>query len=225
MTIPPPPPPGQQPLQPDTGTEAAMVTTLAGLLLTAVSVAAILEALKLRFTIGADLRRGLGAALGVVMASPPPVTGIIGAASAQTSRMNLARRAQFVVSAGKRLAGDVRQARAQGKPVARALLDGLARERRYYAQHVAAMWNRATAAGKTDMAAMEHGNLLGWNSVRDRRTSLECRSADGKNYLASAMPDIGYPGAVHPSCRCFPGPAHPGGRMLPSAGTRYGRAA
>jgi hypothetical protein len=113
VTTPPSPPPGQQPLQPDTGTEAAMVTTLAGLLLTAVSVAAVLEALKLRFTIGADLRRGLGAALGVVMASPPPVTGVIGAASAQTSRQNLARRAQFVLSAGKRLAGDVRQARAQ----------------------------------------------------------------------------------------------------------------
>lgn len=219
MTTPQPPPPGQQPpQQPDTGTEAAMVTTLAGLLLTAVSVAAILEALKLRFTIGRDLQRGLAAALGIVMSSPPPVTGVIGAASAQTSRMNLARRAQFVLSAGKRLAGDVRQARAQGKPVARALLDGLARERRYYAQHVAAMWQRATAAGKVDMEAAVHGDLLSWNTVLDGKTSAECRAADGKNFHASAMPVIGYPGSVHPHCRCFPGPPRPGAPLLPSRG-------
>jgi hypothetical protein len=205
MTTPSPPPPGQQPpqQQPDTGTEAAMVTTLAGLLLTAVSVAAILEALKLRFTIGRDLQRGLAAALGIVMSSPPPVTGVIGAASAQTSRMNLARRAQFVLSAGKRLAGDVRQARAQGKPVARALLDGLARERRYYGLHVAAMWQRATAAGRVDMEAAVHGDLLRWNTVLDSRTSPECRAMDGRLFRASRMPAIGFPGAVHPSCRCY----------------------
>lgn len=203
MTTPQPPPAGQQVPPPDTGTEAAMVTTLAGLLLTAVSVAAMLEALKLRFTIRRDLQRGLAAALGVVLAHPPPVTGVIGAASAQTSRQNLARRAQFVMSAGKRLAGDVRQARAQGKPVARALLDGLARERRYYGLHVAAMWNRATAAGKVDMEAATHGDLLRWNTVLDSRTSPECRAMDGRLFRASRMPAIGFPGAVHPSCRCY----------------------
>ena len=105
---------------------------------------------------------GLEGSLGVAMASPPPVTGVVGAASAQTSRQNLARRAQFVLSAGRRLAGDVRQARAQGTPVSAALLDGLTRERRYYNLHTAAMWQRATSAGKIDMAALEHGHLLGW---------------------------------------------------------------
>ena len=233
MTTPAPPPqqqvpPGQQvPPQPaPTGAvEAMLVTTVAGLLLTAVSAAAVLEAVKLRFTLSLDLQRGLGAVLGVVMSSPPPVTGVIGAASAQTSRQNHARRAQFVLAAGKRLVADVVQARSKGQPVTRALADGLARERRYYGMHLAAMWNRATAAGKTDMEAAVHGPLLGWYSVLDSRTSPACRKADGMNFYADAMPDINFPGATHPSCRCLPGPPHPGGKLLPTRGARYARAA
>lgn len=221
-------PPGQQPYPPQPmapAVEAALVTAIAGLLLTAVSAAALLEALKLRFRLSAALWSGLEGSAGVAMGTPPPVTGVVGAASAQTSRQNLARRAQFVLSAGRRLAGDVRQARAQGKPVSAALLDGLARERRYYSQHVAAMWNRATAAGKTDMAAVEHGDLLGWLAVKDRRVSPECAAASGKNYHASRMPDIGYPGAVHPSCRCEAVAPWPSAPLLPSRGPRYARAA
>jgi hypothetical protein len=75
------------------------------------------------------------------------------------------------------------------------------------------------------MAALEHGNLLGWNTVIDERTSAECRAADGKNYYATAMPDIGFPGSVHPACRCYPSGPHPGGRLLPSRGKRFARAA
>ena len=72
------------------------------------------------------------------------------------------------------------------------------------------------AAMNTDMASWSYGDLLGWYTVRDARTSAECLAADGRNFSASAPPLIGYPGAVHPHCRCYPGPAHPGGRMLPS---------
>ncbi len=232
MTIPQAPPqqypPGQPPppqQQGDAAQDAALALAIAELLLIAASAAVMIAALKLRFTLTAELWQGLEGSAGIAMATPPPVTGVVGAASAQTSRQNLTRRAQFVLSAGKRLAGDIREARAQGKPMGRALLDGLARERRYYSQHTAAMWNRATAAGKTDMEAAVHGDLLGWNAILDNRTSAECRAADGKNYLASSMPDIGYPGAVHPSCRCFPSAPHPGGRMLPGRGTSYRRAA
>ena len=218
----PQPPPQPQQVPPDQlapAVEAALVTAIAGLLLTAVCVAAVLEALKLRFTLSQALWSGLEGSLGVAMASPPPVTGVVGAASAQTSRQNLARRAQFVLSAGRRLAGDVAQARAQGKPVSAALLDGLARERRYYGLHVAAMWQRATAAGKTDMAALEHGRLLGWYTVIDGKTSAECRAADHHNFYADRMPDIGWPGGgPHPNCRCWAGPPWPGAPLLPSRG-------
>ena len=225
MTTPAPPqqvPPGQQPYPPQPLTpavEAALVTAIAGLLVTAVSVAAVLEALKLRFTLSRALWSGLEGSLGVAMSSPPPVTGVVGTASAQTSRQNLARRAQFVLAAGRRLAGDVAQARAQGKPAGAALLDGLTRERRYYSQHVAAMWQRATSAGKVDMAALEHGRLLGWYTVRDSKTTRECLAADHHNFYADQMPEIGWPGSgPHPNCRCFAGPAWPDAPLLPSRG-------
>jgi hypothetical protein len=224
MTTPAPPPqqvpPGQQPPpQSDAVQDAAMVLLISELLLTAASAAMLIGAVRVRFAMSSALLSGLHGSATIAMEHPPPVTGVIGPASAQTSRQNLARRAQFVLSAGKRLAGDVRQARAQGKPVGAALLDGLARERRYYSQHIAAMWNRATAAGKTDMAAAEHGRLLGWYTVLDGKTSAECKAADRHNYYADRMPDIGWPGGgPHPNCRCFPGPAWPGAPLLPMRG-------
>lgn len=216
-------PPGQPP--PEQEDDTAIVLAIAELLLVAASAAVLIAALKLRFKLTSALWSGLEGAAGIAMENPPPVTGVVGAASAQTSRQNLLRRAQFVLSAGRRLAGDVREARAKGEPAGKALLDGLARERRYYGQHTAAMWNRATAAGKTDMAAAEHGDLLGWLSVLDKKTSAECRAAHGKNFYASRMPDIGWPGAVHPSCRCMPSMPWPGGKLLPSRAGLFARAA
>jgi len=229
VTTPVPPqqqvPPGQQPPPPDTAQDAALATAIAELLLVAASAAVLIAALKLRFTLTSELWQGIEGAATVAMQSPPPVTGVVGAASAQTSRQNLLRRAQFVLSAGKRLAGDIKQARAQGEPVGRALLDGLARERKYYNLHTAAMWNRATAAGKVDMAAMEHGPILGWLARLDQKTSAECRKASGKNFYASAMPVIGFPGSVHPSCRCEAVAPWPGAPLLPSRGRAFARAA
>jgi hypothetical protein len=253
-------PPGQQPVP--TGTEAALVTTTAGLLLTAVSAAALIEALKLRFTLSQDMWQALAGSASIAMASPPPLVGVVGPASAQTARQNLARRAQFVVSAAKRLVSDIaagRSALPEPEPgpaeaqaaelnvlrgaqfkeakhkrlqadIARgrsgdvgawpAFQAGMARERRYYSLHLAAMWNRARAAGMVDMAAQEHGNLLGWYAiVGDGKTTRECLAADRHNFHADQMPDIGWPGGgPHPNCRCFPGPAWPGAPLLPSRG-------
>lgn len=233
MSTPQPPPqqPGQPPVQPpppqqqDGLDDAALALAMATLLVTAVSAAAVIAALRVRFALSAYAWQALGGVLGDVMQHPPAVTGVVGAASAQTSRMNAARRAQYVLAASKRVVGAMREARSQGTPVLGALRDALATERRYYSMHKAAMWNRATAAGKTDMEAAVHGDLLGWNAVLDARTSPECRAADGCNYRASRIPDIGLPGSVHPHCRCFPSAPHPGGRLLPSRGASYRRAA
>lgn len=211
--------------QPQPATDAALVTAAAELMLTMASAALVIAALRLRFTLSAVLWDGLESSLSIAMAQPPPVTGVVGAASAQVRRQNTLRRAQFAVSAGRRLASDMTAARSHGDSPVRALAAGLARERRYYSAHTAAIWNRAVAAGRADMAALEHGDLLGWHAVLDDRTSAECRAADGRNFLASAMPDIGFPGAVHPHCRCLPVAPFPGARMLPSRGIRYGRAA
>lgn len=218
---PPPPPSGLD----DPALAVAVASVLAGVGGPAVTIAATIAALKVRFALTAAAVQALGAVLNVVLAHPPPVTGVIGAASAQTSRTNLARRAQYVIAAAKRVMGAVRDARAKGTPVTAAVRAQLERERRFYGMHQAAMWNRARAAGQTDMAAAEHGDLLGWNTVIDDRTSAECRAADGKNYRASRMPDIGFPGSAHPACRCFPGPARPGAPLLPSRGKRFARAA
>jgi len=231
MTTPAPPP--QQPVPPpppsgldDPALAIAIASVLVGEAGPAIAAAGAVAALKVRFMLTTAAVSALGAVLNVVLTHPPPATGVIGAASAQTSRVNLARRAQYVIAAAKRVLGAARDARAKGEPVGAAIRAQLAKERRYYEQHQAAMWNRAAAAGKTDMAALEHGNLLGWNAVKDARTSAECRSADGWNYRATAMPDIGWPGSVHgTTCRCFPGPPHPGGRLLPSRGRRFARAA
>jgi hypothetical protein len=226
-----PPPQGQQPPPPppsdldDPAIAIAVAAVLAGTLGPGITVAATVASLKVRFALTAAAVTALGAVLNVVLAHPPPLTGVIGAASEQTSRMNAARRAQYVIAAAKRVMVAVVEARSKGLPVGAAIRDQLAKERRYYEQHQAAMWNRAAAAGKTDMAAMEHGNLLGWNAVLDSRTSAACRIADGRNYYASRMPDIGFPGSAHPACRCFPGPAHKGAPLLPSRGKRFARAA
>ena len=219
MTTPQPPPqqqvpPGPPPTPPqsDAAQDIALVTAISELLLTAASAAVMIAALKLRFKLSAELWQGLQGSAGVAMAQPPPLTGIVGAASAQTSRQNLIRRAQFVLSAGRRLAGDIVQARAQGKPVRTALADGLARERRYYSQDTAAIWQRATAAGKIDIEAATHGLLLGWYAKHDKRVTAECLRADRHNFYVTDPPDIGLPGiGPHVGCRCEAGPPWPGG--------------
>jgi hypothetical protein len=232
MTTPAPPqrqpPPPVQPPPPPPGLDDPLLAVAVAAALAAgpaVTVDATIQALKAHFILTPLALAAMAETFGFVSEHPPPVTGVIGPASEQTSRLNLARRAQYVIAAAKRAMGAATAARAKGKPVLAAMRDHLAKERRWYEQHQAAMWNRARAAGQTDMAALEHGDLLGWNTIIDKRTSAECRAADGWNYHATAIPDIGLPGSVHPGCRCYPSGPHPGGRLLPSRGQRFAKAA
>jgi len=211
----------------------AIAVTLAGMLLTALTAAAIVAALMFRFrrarsavphTFWQGLRRVLDR---IVLAHPPAVTGVIGAASEQVSRMNLARRAAFAVAAATRVAGAMAEARAQGEDVDAAAEAQILKESRYFQQHLDAMWARAAAAGQIDLEAAAHGNLLGWQSVRgDGRTTAECKAADGGNFYVDDPPDIGLPGiGPHFGCRCKPVAPWPGGRLLAGSGKRHGRAA
>lgn len=228
---PPPYPPGQQPPTPpqqdDDGLDdAALAVAVAALLLTAISVVALIAAIRIRFALSAIAWQALGAVLTFVMASPPPVTGIIGAASEQTGRMNAARRAQYVLAATRRVIVAVREARSKGQPVGDAIRAQIAREQRWYSAHQAAMWNRAAAAGKIDMEAAVYGPLLGWYAKRDKSTTADCLKADRHNFYVTAPPDIGLPGiGPHVGCRCEAGPPWPGALLLPSRGARYERAA
>lgn len=268
--VPPPPVPPLGPVL-----EAQLVTTAAGLLVTAVSAAAVLDALKLKFTLSRDLQAGLFGSATIAMEHPAPITGTIGPASERTAGMNLARRAQFVLAAGKRLAADIAAGRSgrTGPPpppppepeppgpasgqtadlnllrraqfakakrdrlaadIARgqagdsgpvqALQAGLVRERRYYAQHLAAMWSRAAAAGQIDMEAAVHGPLLGWAARHDKRVTAACLDADGGNFYVDDPPDIGLPGVgPHVGCRCTAVAPWPGGRLLAGSGARRRR--
>ena len=154
------------------------------------------------------------AALSIVMGHPPGQDGFHGAAGRNMARVNLLRRAQFTVSAAQRLSQDVSRAISALQPVADALQRGVTRERRFYGQHLIAIWQRMKAGSQADSAAMTHGQLLGWHTVIDGRTSAECRAADGFNFLVDRVPKIGYPGAVHPHCRCYPGRPYDGAKIL-----------
>lgn len=81
----------------------------------------------------------------------------------------------------------------------------LATERTYFNQHLDAGRRRHDRAAEIDRAEAQYGPSLGWHAKMDARTSEECRQANGRNFNASRIPAIGYPGTVHPSCRCKPG--------------------
>jgi hypothetical protein len=213
MTMPqqPAPPPG------DAGQDA-LVLAVASALLTASTVDAAVQAASSAVKVTGAAALGLRAALGIVMSFPPAQDSFYGQAGQQAARQNLLRRAQFTVSAAKRLSQDVSRAISARQPVAAALSAGIDRERRFYGSHLLAIWNRTRAAAQTDTAVMTYGDLLGWATVLDTKTSKDCRDANGKNYYASAMPVIGYPGAVHPHCRCYPTSPYRNGKILPSYG-------
>lgn len=110
-------------------------------------------------------------------------------ASVESAKMEAAFRAHYVYNATKRLEAG----------------GSLTQERVYFNQHLAAVRQRRKAAALTDKMRARYGTTLGWHAKMDQRTSPECRAANGKNFDAGRMPAIGYPGAVHPYCRCRPG--------------------
>lgn len=115
---------------------------------------------------------------------------------------NLRYRAAFIKNALRRILA------APDKKLA------LKRELDFWKAHIRAGQRRKLMGKRVDFVAKRHGELLGWYAKMDDRTSAECRAADGRNFLAFTPPVIGYPGGVHPHCRCVPGPPHPGAKMV-----------
>jgi hypothetical protein len=214
------------PQQPSQGQQnAALALAAATALAGATTVAGMVAALgTMAVAAGIELA-ALNAAIDVVMSMPGDRAGFYGPATARISRLNLIRRAQFLVASAHRLTADVRLARSQGTPLVDALRDGITHERRYYGEHLTASWTRENAAAQVDSTSMTYGRLLGWNTVLDSHTSPECRAANRRNFWADDMPSIGYPGAVHPHCRCFPGAPFPGAPLVGAGRRVYGRAA
>jgi len=116
----------------------------------------------------------------------------------EVDRLNAARRAAFLMQVLRRVS--------RSGPSLAAMRQRLAREATYARAHIEASNKRELAARAVQGAVDKHGELLGWYATNDERTTAECREADGRNFTASQMPPIGYPGAVHPHCRCTAGP-------------------
>jgi hypothetical protein len=215
MTQPAPPPTASQGQQ-DQALALAAAEALAG----ATTVTAAAGVLGSLFAAGGIRRAALAAALSVVMAMPPDRAGFYGPATAQVARLNLIRRAQFLVASARRLTSVITSAASRGQPVPAALAAAVSDERRWYGQHLTAGWNRQTAAAQADSAAGTWGPVLGWYTTVDSRTSLECWLAGRHNFRVDAMPAIGFPGMVHPHCRCMPGAPFPGAPMIGAATLR-----
>jgi hypothetical protein len=201
-----PAPPAQQQQQLALAVASALATAS-----TAAGATAILGPAIVRYKITSW---ALAAMLDIVMSHPPDAEGFYGPAGAQVARVNLIRRAMFGVSCLFRLNGDYARMRAGGEV---SWQDVLTRERRFYGQHLAAGWARTRAGAQVDSASMLYGRLLGWHTVTDTRTSPECLAANRRNFYADKMPRIGFPGMVHPYCRCLPGTPFPGAPLVGAA--------
>lgn len=118
-------------------------------------------------------------------------------------------RAAYLLGAARRIEADLRSGKTVGEAVSA--------ERPYLIAHLRAGRNRVASARTVDQAAAAHGPLLGWKAVLDRRTDRQCRAANGRNFLANTPPLIGWPGTVHPFCRCMPVAPYRGAQVLPTA--------
>lgn len=116
-------------------------------------------------------------------------------AMSESSALEPTYRGEYVLAASRRLQGTSGADRQKA----------LQAERRYFAQHLEAVKKRRAAAAAVDKARAQFGDELGWHARLDNRTSPECREANGRNFSASRIPPIGWPGSVHPDCRCKPG--------------------
>lgn len=208
-------PPQAPPQQQDQDQRLAL--QIAAVLAAATTVAAAMAAIAALLRPFGIAYQSMAAALQIVMGMPADRYGVQGPATLSMQRLNQLRRAQFAVQAARRLMADEVLASAHGQDPDAALRAGYTRENRYYGLHLQAIWNREKAAAQVDDAARSHGLLLGWYTVLDSHTSPECRAANRHNFRADAMPLIGYPGAVHPHCRCYPGAPYRFASMLPSA--------
>lgn len=156
------------------------------------------------------------AAVRLATASPahgvPRSAALRSALAAQRTALNgaisgePAMRARYLLAAAQRLASSLLPGDGTARERFTAALDA---ERRYGQQHADAQTRRLTAAAGVDGAAGTYGDVLGWYTVIDGRTTPDCIALDGTNFSASQEPAGGWPGARHGgTCRCSAGPAY-----------------
>lgn len=209
------PPP--EALAQQTPSEARLVAALASVLAvgaaydaTVKSVLAILAPLGMS---ALAVRTATRIAMSAPIGDKVPSGAKSGTATVTSARLERVFRATYLVNSAKRISKHMREG---GKP-----LEIIQRERQHFASHLEAQSRRRTVARQIDTTALRHGKTLGWYAMMDTRTSAECRWANGRNFEVDKRPPIGYPGTVHPNCRCKPGPPHAGTRTVyPSSSKR-----
>ena len=210
-----PPPQAKQPQPAPPLTPAQLIAVIIAALTAAVTVAELVTALRIVMkAVGVGVI-ALAAVAALALSWPHDVLEGTGPASRWAIRTNLLRRAQFFLSACQRVQQAITGARSKNEPVMDAVRAAIVAERRYMTQMIAMALRRVSAASTVDGAAAMTGPLLGWNAVLDSRTTAECRAANGKSFYANKPPSIGYPGTVHPRCRCWPGTPRKGASILP----------
>lgn len=185
----------QQPPPPKS--DATLITIIAGAL--AINASAQATATTLSPLIGIPVPSLLLVLL--LSESKPPTYGIATLPSAtamsESQRLEVTYRAQYILAASRRVAAALKAGVDRQTAIDR--------EKVYFKQHLDAIANRKMSASQVDDAARRYGPNLGWHATLDNRTSPECRAANGKNFDVTHRPAIGYPGAVHPYCRCKAG--------------------
>lgn len=153
---------------------------------------------------GSTLGRGIGQHEDLL---DDPRTGLKVLSATRANRnAEVTYRAAYLINAARRIHRDLR--------AGKSLHGAMTRERVNWVRHLDARDKRAVAAGDVDAVGKAFGQVLGWYAVGDERTSAECRLADGHNFVVGSRPVIGYPGTVHPNCRCRPGAPFEGAKFV-----------
>lgn len=214
MASPPPPQSQQQQQDQQQRSDDQLVAAIAGILIIGASAALTTAGIAKVTGIGENaVKAALDACGGHPVSMPRPTAANTAYAAAKTA--NRMFRAAFVLNAARRIAKGLKA----GQP----LKDLIDHEQMLWHLHQSATSRRLLMAKGVDAAAQQWGTpspagtLLGWYALIDGRTDGSCIAANGTNFYAEVPPMIGYPGSVHPHCRCRPGPAHVGAKMTYSA--------
>lgn len=143
-------------------------------------------------------------------ALPAPAPSNPRVAARRVAEQEPSRRAAYVVAAGRRVAESLRTPTEPAEAPSRTdrVRGALERERRYWAQHLQAGRQRATAARQVDEAALYSlTGVLRWRTQGDSRVTPDCRALNRRTFTITNPPGGLYPGTVHGQCRCYAEPA------------------
>jgi hypothetical protein len=91
----------------------------------------------------------------------------------------------------------------------------LDKEKDLFSKHRRQARHRTEIYALMDQMARVYGRLLGFYLDPNENNCAICKEMEGKNFYYYRQPRDGYPGAVHPNCKCSAGAPFPNAPMLP----------